>query len=896
MEISKEILLESFDLLTRKPDNLDPEKEAIHMIKLLNELSSDLKDYAFNKIEGIGGSGIVFSAKYKDYQTLRAIKIPRERIYDDKNNLVEVDPELEALSKLSHKNITRLYEAKSLPKGGFCVITEHVEDALPLDAYVIDLCCSSVCRSNGYVRNESLKKLAFIIYDIVDAIHYMHSVGKLVHFDIKPDNILVSKYHIPYVTDLGFARDMDKYERTELVEVGFTYKYAHKVLTDPHQGARISKTPLKAKNKIEASQVTPTLDLFAFGRTLQELLKNLEKEYSEEIYSNYLFNYLHLVACLCLDGRGAHDSSLSSDGDFISDTALGVDLSIFREKKFRGFADVLVVLQRLLSLRAIEDELPELDAWSSNTINVSDIGITSLTPRVKSVLEHPLFEKLYDEHQLGMLDAIFPTASHTRFQHSLGVYHATSQYILALYNDKDNPVFRVFFDRRNCSKLLLASLIHDIGQTSFGHELEEIDKEEFSHEEIGKYLIQHDKTIDVRSRTLQRIIEGTDHDNWGISIEELYKFVSNKSEDPLDGVLYDIFDGQIDADKLDYLIRDSIETRVRYGHGIDYNRFLRSLTTYSPPKGSAAIGKLRLAIKRKGAASAESFVFARYQLYQSLYWHHTFRAIKAMFLSGAHDIVVHLKQDFAKEKTLFSNPLRILYLAYVIGVPEKNLEMETSSKSKSSKLKSKLGEIEENPFQGKYRDNRTLNLFWNLAKDDKTKFLIQDVLNRNIYKRIFEIPLSKLQNREAYTNNDKRYQLEQKINDSIGNLLRKKIQDHSKVRASTVTDNVLERFEELNGMYRCFLIDYPTRGWASSGKSPAFVIDFKRRHFRALNYSDYTSIEKSRIWTDLQSELMEEIADFRVYCHPLMHPVLRKQVSSSEIFNAITEHLALKEV
>lgn len=883
METTIEQFTESFKKLSRLPDDVNIQVEAEHLKHLIDGELKDLLDgYTFTQIEGVGGSGIVFSSVFEKYNNRRAIKVPRKRIFENADATAE-DPELDALAKLSHKNITRLYNSKQLSKGSFCAITEYVDEALPLDLYTKKLCCSEENRLNEYTRNNNLKKLAFIIYDVVEAIEYMHKVGKLIHFDIKPDNILVSIENVAYITDLGFARDMDKHKNDSSVEIGFTYKYAHKDLLDPHHGARVSNTPLKAKNKIPGKLITPVLDLFAFGRTLQEILKILEKEYAEEIHSSYIFNYLHLVSALCLDGKGSHDFSPMGEGDFMSDTALGIDLSIFNEKKYFEFTQVKEALKRLLSLKAVEEELPELDIWSANTINVSDIGITTMTPRVNSILKHPVFEKLYDEHQLGMMDAIFPTASHTRFQHSLGVYHATSQYLLALYNDKENPTFRVFFDSGRCAKLLLSSLVHDLGQTSFGHELEEIDNREFSHEDIGRQIISSDLTSDNQGRSLQKIIEGDGEDQWGIKIDELYQFMKEKSDDPFDSILYDIFDGQIDADKLDYLIRDSKESRVSYGYGIDYARFLRSLTTYSPQKEAGKKAKLRLAIKRKGSASAESFVFARYQLYQSLYWHHTFRAIKAMFLSSAFDIIQKLKTDFPKDSNLFTSPLRTIYLNYVIGLSDESLGIK-----EKSALKTKTKSIINNPFAGKYGTNKTLNLLWNLADEPMAKALLKDIINRNIYKRVFELPLSKFRpSQVALFNNDKRKEFETQVNEAMIALLQKKIQDSSQVRESTKEDKIFEKFQELIEKYKCFVIDFPTRGWTPSGKSPAFVVDFKRRHFRVLNYQDNSSIEQSKVWSELQSNLMKEIAEFRIYCHPDMHIILRKHVSSEEIFQLV---------
>ena len=455
----------------------------------------------------------------------------------------------------------------------------------------------------------------------------MHDIAKLLHFDVKPDNLLVSNDGRPYVTDLGYAREFTKYKSDELVKIGFTWKYAHPFLTDPDHGARVTQDPAKSKNKILGKQLSQIFDLFAFGRTIQEVLKKIENIYGSSIDSLYAFNYLHIISCLCLDGENG--SSLNLHG-FVSDQALAMPIPIFEQHKFTCFTQVKIALERLLGLRRLEIEVPELDPWFSHKINASDMGAVTLTPRINAILEHPLVSRLSEELQLGMLDTVYPTASHTRLQHSLGVYHATTQYIVALYYDPDNPTFRILFDDRYAKRLMLAALIHDIGQSTFGHEFEEIAEEVFSHAHIGEEIVNCDHIKDSNGRSLKDIIEKKDYDCWGVKTTDVFRLFKEQYDLPIEGVLHDILDGQLDADKMDFLIRDSVECRVPYGHGMDIKRFLQMLTTGGD--NSTGVTLLRLAVKRKGAASAEGFALARYQLYQAVYWHHTFRAVKAMLI------------------------------------------------------------------------------------------------------------------------------------------------------------------------------------------------------------------------------------------------------------------------
>ena len=893
------------------PSDLDAAQEAEHIADIVNRhLVADLNDYDDEvRVEGAGGSGIVMSAIFKPFGTRRAIKLPRREVYAaavDGEGIPEPDPELHALSKLSNQNITKLYDSYKLPNnGGYCVITEYVENAEPLDRFAWALCCSDEIRNNDWLLDQALGKLVDIVFQIVDALAYMHDTAKLIHFDIKPDNILVSDSGIPFITDLGFARDVTKYSPGEEVRIGFTWKYANKSLTDPDDGARISRTPAKAKNIIKSEQLVPAIDLFAFGRTLQQVLKRLEDEYRETIHSNYTFNYLHLIACLCLDGKNAANAD-SAQIDFVSDQALVLPVSIFRSQAFSNFVDVKSALQRFLGSPRLEVQIPELNPWSASTIKVSDLGITTYTTRVNAIISHPAIQRLSGELQLGMLETVYPSANHTRLQHSLGVYHAVCQYITALYYDPENPTFRVLFNREKCESAILGALVHDIGQTTFGHEMEEVDGKEFSHEAIGAIILEKCAVTDTQGRTIRQIIERRGNDCWGIRLADLNGLLDGSSLDPFDGILHDVLDGHLDADKLDYLIRDSVEARVSYGHGIDYQRFLRTLTTIVIQDGRQAT--LRLAIKQKGAASAESIALARYQMFQSVYWHHTARAIKAMIITATMTILSEIRATEPGTDLFDRFPFRSAYIKHVIGLfmdpvveNSQKGEIEGSPRRKrndrdggiESLINDRVSSPENPTIPGTYSESKLLKFLWKLSTG-RTRDLIEALMSRNYYKRVFEIPLSSF-NEEGWLNlrgvfqGDSRLELQSSIEKSLMNLLRSAVQDQMKTRASLVEDKALERIDWIAVNRHPFLIDLPVRGWTTTADEPFFVSDTKRRHFRAPTAEG--SRESRSLWAEDIGRLTRRAAFFRVYCEPELHLILRRVLSGSDISEAVEEHL-----
>jgi len=907
MQPNYDLLISQMKSLERRPSDLDCEDEVQYICSLILEnpnVGEHLDRFNDPVIRGVGGSGIVIRATYEPTGSHRALKFPRRRLYETiptDSSVPEVDPELQALEKTSHQNITRLYEAFMLPnERSYCMITEYISDSEPLDKYAQLLCCNEKCRNSARALNLALRELALIFCHIADALHYMNTVPKLLHLDVKPENILLTSDGVPYVTDLGFARDLTKYKDNETVEVGFTWRYAHPRLTEIYAGARVSKVPEKAKIPLPASELRPSLDIFSFGRSLQELLGSLHVDHGEQINSLYTFNYLHVIACLCLDGRNGASRSQIDTGNCISDVAMGLPLTIFSTSKFTNFEQVLVCIQRLLGLRRFEDDLEEVDQWYGPTIKVADVGSTTLTPRVASIINHPALQRLKKEAQLGMLDSVFPTATHNRFQHTLGAYHAATRYLISLYYDPDNPVFRALVDIRKCATILVAMLVHDVGHTAYGHELEEIDDTEFSHKAYVKDILNATSFLDANGRTLRDLIEGPDDDNWGLEVEDVLNILDTTGlrSDSIDGVLRDIIDSQIDADKFDYLIRDSIECRVNYGLGIDYERFLRSLTTHPQTDGT-----LRLAVKQKGAASAEAFALARYQLYQSLYWHHTFGATKAMLLESVRLLWEDLRSN-SQGDMFYGHPFRTAYLRNVIGVKSESFS-KTSKKGRTSQRKvaakkadkvtidavieSRLNNGDVGDIPTRYENDETMIFLWKLSLL-RAHQLLEDLTRRRYYKRLLELSPDELSqpNWEALRLKFEkdRGKIQSIVEETLLKTLRSAIQSVSRERTSLKADETLEKLDGIASERVVFLIDIPLRGWFASSEYPVYVSDYKRRHFRAESAaSGYEG--RQDFWINTLGKLMKSIAFIRVFCEPNVHSIVTRVMSTQDIVNAV---------
>lgn len=164
MDAIAQRLAAELSALSRRPEDLNTADEAAHIAGVLQhpDLEKVFGDYSDFHAIGAGGSNVILSARYGPGDTDRAIKLPRLKIVDpastEKPHPV-LDPERHALSKVSHKHITRLFEADRLPgRHAYYMITELVASHLPLDRYALEKCGSVECRRDPVKRETALRR------------------------------------------------------------------------------------------------------------------------------------------------------------------------------------------------------------------------------------------------------------------------------------------------------------------------------------------------------------------------------------------------------------------------------------------------------------------------------------------------------------------------------------------------------------------------------------------------------------------------------------------------------------------------------------------------------------------------------------------------------------------
>ncbi len=228
------------------------------------------------------------------------------------------------------------------------------------------------------------------------------------------------------------------------------------------------------------------------------------------------------------------------------------------------------------------------------------------------VLDTPTVQRLRYVRQVGHAFLVYPGATHTRFEHALGAYHLTKRALAALEERGELDLV----PEEDCLAVRLAALLHDIGHYPFSHALEEAGFP--SHETLGVAKL-------VRGDLGERLIEigGPDFH------QVLGDLITGRSRSSLQGLI----SGSLDLDKIDYLSRDARMCGVPYGT-VDVDRLLSSLTLVETAPGVWEVG-----VQEKGVSALESLLFAKYQMYRNVYWHHAVRAATCMFKRAVRSAV-----------------------------------------------------------------------------------------------------------------------------------------------------------------------------------------------------------------------------------------------------------------
>lgn len=265
------------------------------------------------------------------------------------------------------------------------------------------------------------------------------------------------------------------------------------------------------------------------------------------------------------------------------------------------------------------------------------------------LLARPEMQRLHGVHQLGLAHLVFPGAHHTRLEHSLGTYHIATQITTALGLDKDES-----------DRVRAAALLHDIGHPPFSHSLEEVILERLGvdHVHLGQQIILGEKRC--LSKAEEKVLADLESvpkvlERFGLSPEDVAELVFSPSmldspeQSLLDvekgqahfgqrNYLHQIIHGPVDADQMDYLLRDAHYTGVAHGT-IDIDRLLQTMSLFHGD----------LVVDRRGVPAVEGLIVARGLMYTSVYFHKTVRIAEMMLCKAVEMADAHLVRNIHME-------------------------------------------------------------------------------------------------------------------------------------------------------------------------------------------------------------------------------------------------------
>jgi uncharacterized protein len=268
-----------------------------------------------------------------------------------------------------------------------------------------------------------------------------------------------------------------------------------------------------------------------------------------------------------------------------------------------------------------------------NIIVFDDDGIVD--EAVWELLQQPDVQRLRRIKQLGVSEFVFPSASHTRFAHSVGVFHNARRLVRLLR--REILLQRVLgeFNEERAIVALFAALLHDIGHGPFSHAFEEARKalatERGENTSVKAKIRKHEAfTADMIEDEAGGIISVLDQAH--IKAKDVADMI--RAETPTD-MYHSVVSSSFDADRLDYLLRDRYMTGTGAG-AIDIEWLVDNVRVaeidFSPPDadGGDPIFEHSFCLGYKARDAAEDFLLARYRLYTNVYFHKTTRGIEQL--------------------------------------------------------------------------------------------------------------------------------------------------------------------------------------------------------------------------------------------------------------------------
>lgn len=248
-------------------------------------------------------------------------------------------------------------------------------------------------------------------------------------------------------------------------------------------------------------------------------------------------------------------------------------------------------------------------------------GFIPVTKAECEIIDTWPFQRLRRIKQLGMTYLVYHGAEHTRFGHSLGVMHQATRVFDALMTKKRKELDWLDEEVARLRQLLrIACLCHDLGHTPFSHAGEDRDllPDGLKHDDYSAAIVL---ATDGEAGEVGRAIQEHSSKLGGISRQDVADLITGQSLGGGAAFLREIVSGELDADRMDYLQRDSIYCGVGYGR-FDNERLIETLTLAEDRVGGSPV----IAIEKDGVHAVEGLTMARYYMFSQVYFHRVRRA------------------------------------------------------------------------------------------------------------------------------------------------------------------------------------------------------------------------------------------------------------------------------